>query len=304
MKSSVETYAAAGQALPENSDRTHDLIHLAEQLGWDVLMGSAVNYRGRMYIHELKTIMISYEEDETRSSAFIGYANVDMFFTDSLSKTLRKIDLKYKNYTSGPISITGIRLNMMISNTIFHERSFGDPIDVGEILPSLCQPANSTVPPASHNDYPRYSHTTSADYWIYKHPKLVDWQNYANVAFGFFKVDSHLIAQGMNQKNSLAIDTTRSVLAFHDSEDLSFKSEQYRTKVNENILTEFFNSSKMGVWYGGRRGWVNVNVASRKVKSWFTTGDESEIVVSRLSQNAAMSPEHGNMVRNRDESMG
>ena len=179
---------------------------------------------------------------------------------------------------------------MIISNTIYHERSFGDPIDVRKILPSLCQPASSTVPPASNKDYPKYEDSTSADYWIYKHPELIDWKNYANVAFGFFRVDSYLIAEGMKQKNSIAIDTTRSILAFHDAEDLSFKSEQYKTKVNEDILTKFFNSTINMVWYGGRD---NVNVASRKVKAWFTTGDESEIVVSRLSQNAAMSPEHG-----------
>ena len=81
---------------PDNLDRTHDLLHLAEQLGWDVLVGSSENYHGRMYIHEFKDIMLEYDGNRTRSSIFFGYANVDIFFTDSLGNTLKKSSLPTK----------------------------------------------------------------------------------------------------------------------------------------------------------------------------------------------------------------
>ena len=62
----------------------------------------------------------------------------------------------------------------------------------------------------------------------------------------------------------------------HDAEDVSFKSEQ-NIPLNEDILTAFTNSSDAGRWYGT---WINVDVATRKVKSWFTTGSESKIMVT------------------------
>ena len=165
---------------------------------------------------------------------------------------------------------------MKVSKSIYRKRSFGDPIEIKKILPSLCKPEKSP-PPTNISDYPVYEHSTSSDYFIYKNPKLIDWAKYANPVFGFNRVDSYLVAQGSVQKNSIAIDTTRSILAFHDNEDLSFKTEQ-SVPVNENILNAFYKCAwtKYKCWYGALG---NVFLSKRKIRSWFTVGNESKIVI-------------------------
>lgn len=192
--------------------------------------------------------MLEWNDLPERKTKFWMFSNGDIYFTDTLINTIEMVDGLYPQEPEGPIFITGQRFQANLSDFSGFTDYFYKLNDVRDLVENNIKKYKLNYKKQGNfleklfgrskpkNEIKAYSgnpivlgtlsSSDSADYFIYRNPELIEWQEYVEgVMFGAVRVDNYLMARAYWQGNCVEIDATESIIAVHDALDRNAQKE-------------------------------------------------------------------------------